>query len=179
MSFNYFPVSATQRLQLVSIQTLSASAQTITFSGLDTSNVTMYRLVLDSWNHAGNSALYSVYLNADTTATNYYTQRLVWYTTTVATANTNDNTLCTTGFKPADTQPFQIDLELMRVNRISGGGFVHRIYSKFRPLSTTTLREAQNVASWDTAAAVTSLSVTSDLADGFGAGTVARLYAYM
>jgi hypothetical protein len=77
--------------QKIAETTVSAAVTTVSFTNLDINTDKAYIFVIKCYNPTANDTHVKLFINNDTTVTNYYTQRLTGEGTTVSSARVNDS----------------------------------------------------------------------------------------
>lgn len=153
---------------LLSEITTTALATTIQFTGLDINAHKGYRLEICYVASAAATHPVSLYVNALTTATDYYSQYVQADAGTVASGRLNSAQIF------AGITGSRI-LALVDIN-IVPAGYVFANSEEARNVGSALMNLNYKVSLVPTVTNITSLSITAGIADGIGIGTVVRIY---
>lgn len=152
------------KLQLVETITLSAAGTTFDFTGLSGNDT--YMIELSGENNTATGANISLFINNDTTATNYYTQLLRMDHNTLTGVRSNAANICN-----LDVSSFvYVDINLNKT--LSGYVFA---FGTANHLQGSTIRtDLSTVSKTATVADITQITLTSG--QNFKIGSKASLY---
>ena len=160
------PVSGSQ-VKLGETTVAGAAATSMTVSGLTLTGYSKFRLVTKMRNATGSAAAISMYFNSDTTATNYHRQTFVSSHSTNTGNRGNDAVVC--GL-PANAQTY---LESEIALGVDGKA---RVINQGNEDDTTSIVLRHSVIQWVTAANITGITLSSDIASSLDVGSTFTVY---
>lgn len=154
---------------LIAEKIFDAAADSWTFSGLDGNADGWYELEIETKNDGASAAGYSLYVNGNTTAANYYTQYHSANSTTLGGARFSGNEV-TWG------SAGKTSLAHAKCTRLPDGTFAFNSTAvKDATGASSVNMQAYAVSSTFTITNITSLTITAAVANGLGVGTKIRL----
>jgi hypothetical protein len=150
---------------------ISLPATQLDITGLNIGKNDELRLVYTLVGDSSTTAVYTLFVNDETTATDYHTQRLFGDGSSLVAARTNDSRF---SFGTLDNNVGIVDIKVSNNDR-----FVAQSYHFFKVGSGASNVGNQNhniVSSGFTLTSITKLSIVSDRTDGIAAGSRIRLY---
>ena len=157
-------------LEFIDETVLSGAAQEITVSGLDLSSDENYHVEISVKNATISDLTLSLYYNGDTTATNYYHDRITGDGGSIGGARSNTALLASNLeagalARIATTLPIGLDLD----GKARSGWIVNRA-------ETTLFLQQQVIHRYQIAANITSLTVRSSTASSLASGSYIRVW---
>lgn len=162
--------------QYVYNETLTVAAQTITISNLDGAADGGYEIEVLPYNNSGSACQYSMYINGDTTASNY---RSLWVDFGSSHSTTNqglisDGYIC---YSTSNRETTYAHIDLNLIYNTNDTKYDIRGIVKENRRSGTNLTSA--FTNWfcndANAANVTSITFSASVASGFGIGSIIRI----
>ncbi|RLE76539.1 MAG: hypothetical protein DRJ44_03890 [Thermoprotei archaeon] len=145
--------------------TLSSNVTSITITGLDINSDKQYKLIINLKNGAG-SGLFRIYVNNDTTATNYYEQRLLANDTTVTANRIND---C---YIDGVTVEAYVEIDIIRTN----DGYILMFVKNSLNRGSSVYTGVRAISTAGTHTNLTQIDLVGSTSGLFGAGTRIMLF---
>ena len=153
--------------------TLSAAATSVSITSLLGDTDIMYKLLIRAINGAASGCAYLIRPNGDSTASNYVTQWLYSYSTSVTAAVTSAATGMYFGWVEAISEIFSTEAVLF-----SKKGYSRRANAFSQVVQGGFMSSLISSARWtNTADEITSIDIVASAANGLGIGTVIELWA--
>lgn len=157
--------SASQK-PIAEYEVTGSAVTSIDFTGLDINAHKSYRIELEAIDGATGSDI-SLYVNGDTTATNYYHQYIYANGASVSSGRANNPTVVAI---ISGTNSSSV-INVLRVN-----GYPHILSLINRSGSSTIELIQRTIQKTGTVTNITQLTFTSNVANGIGVGTKVRIY---
>lgn len=162
-------------MRLVAQTTLTGTAQNVTFSGLSSTTDGGYYELVASWTNAQTASL-NLFMNGDTTATNYQSQGTLSTTTTVSCANANTASL-TKAATFTSSYAMSIKIRIYARNLASNTFKTGQSFVTATNTAGGSIQHIQaSVSAIADAAALTSITLNASAADTFPIGATFSLY---
>jgi hypothetical protein len=149
--------------------TVGTATTNVDISGLSIGKGDEILLVSDIKNAITNSFVGSIFVNGETTITNYYSQRLLANGTSLSSLRANSSVYTTT----------TDDASTIAISKIklTNNGYIVSQNDNVREYGLNTIMlEARYIASTFTATSITSLRINSNLTNAIGIGSRFQLY---
>jgi len=145
-----------------------SSVTSVDFSGLDITAHNSYRIEIDAVNPQASAADYYLFINGDTTTTNYYSQLMSANGTTFAGARTNF---------PACMIPLASGTATTTIFLSMDGSGYPRAISNCSSYSPSAIRGLfYSIAKTATVTNITQITITASVASAIGVGSKLRIY---
>ncbi len=167
----FYPVaSAGTGLKLIATSEVTGSAtSTIDFTGLDINTDKFYKIIFNYHNDLASAYGVAMFINADTTTTNYHTQEVHISSNTTASARANNANILY--FFNSGTGQAEILLSLSKDGYPNAQAFYDE--GKSANAVQIDLRHYKKIG---TVANITQVTFTTQTANGFAVGTEVRIY---